>query len=83
MTTGSGLLCFGRAERYLGMLSLAIGDLDAAQHNLEIAMGGDAEGGSALWRNENRLWLSRVRQAQGHSAEADAMLDAVASERQC
>ena len=33
-----------------------------------------------LWRNESRLWLSRARRAQGHAAEADAMLDAVAHE---
>ncbi len=80
VTTGSGLLCFGRAERYLGMLSLAMGDLPAAQQYLEVAMEGDAEGGSALWRNESRLWLSRVRRAQGHTAEANAMLEAVAHE---
>ena len=80
VTTGSGLLCFGRAERYLGMLSLVIGELDTAEDYLGTAMEGDAAGGSALWRNESRLWLSRVRRAQGHHAEADAMLDAVGHE---
>ncbi len=80
VTTGSGLLCFGRAERYLGMLSLTIGDLDAAEQYLGIAMEADAAGGSVLWRNESRLWMSRVRRAQGHAAEADAMLDVVARE---
>jgi len=80
VTTGSGLLCFGRAERYLGMLSLVIGDLDAAERYLGTAMEGDAAGGSVLWRNESRMWLSRVRRAQGHATEADAMLDAVTRE---
>lgn len=80
VTTGSGLLCFGRAERYLGMLSLVTGDLAGAEQYLGTAMEGDAAGGSVLWRNESRLWLSRVRRAQGHITEADAMLDAVARE---
>ncbi len=80
VTTGSGLLCFGRAERYLGMLSLVIGDLDAAEDYLGVAMEADAAGGSVLFRNESRLWLSRVRRAQGHVSEANAMLDVVAQE---
>ena len=80
ITTGSCLLCFGRAERYLGMLSLVIGDLDDAEQYLGVAIEADAAGGSVLWRNESRLWLSRVRRAQGHEVEADAMLDVVARE---
>ena len=80
VTTGSGLMCFGRAERYLGMLSLVIGDLDLAEQHLGTALEADAAGGSVLWRNESRLWLSRVRRAQGHIAEADAMLTAVGDE---
>ena len=77
VTTGSGLLCFGRAERYLGMLSYVLGELDVAEHDLSIALEGDDRGGSILWTNESRLWLSRVRRAQGHDAEADAMADVV------
>ena len=80
VTTGSGLMCFGRAERYLGMLSLVIGDLDLAEEQLGVALEADAAGGSVLWRNESRLWLSRVRRAQGHVAEADAMLAVVGDE---
>ncbi len=57
-----------------------IGDLEAAERYLGVAMEADAAGGSVLWRNESRLWLSRVRRAQGHTAEADAMLDVVAHE---
>ncbi|MCB0968607.1 MAG: AAA family ATPase, partial [Ilumatobacter sp.] len=80
VTTGSGLLCFGRAERYLGMLSFALGELDDAEQQLGVALEGDAAGGSVLWSNESRLWLSRVRRAQGHVAEADAMADVVRHE---
>lgn len=80
VTTGSGLMCFGRAERYLGMLSLVMGDLDAAERYLGIALEADDAGGSVLWRNESRLWLSRVRRAQGLAPEADAMLEAVVRE---
>jgi DNA-binding winged helix-turn-helix (wHTH) protein/tetratricopeptide (TPR) repeat protein len=80
VTTGSGLLCFGRAERYLGMLSFVMGHLDVAEEYLGTAMEADAAGDSVLWRNESRLWLSRVRRAQGHRDEADAMLDVVARE---
>lgn len=80
ITTGSGLVCFGRVERYLGMLSLTIGDLDRAEDELGTALEADAAGGSRLWSNESRLWLSRVRRAQGHEVEADAMLSVVQRE---
>ncbi len=80
VTTGSGLLCFGRAERYLGMLSYVLGELDAAEEFLGLALEGDDSGGSVLWANESRLWLSRVRRAQGHAAEADAMAEVVRHE---
>jgi hypothetical protein len=82
VTTGSGLLCFGRAERYLGMLSWALGELDTAEDHLGAALEGDADGGSVLWSNESRLWMSRVRRAQGHTAEADAMAEVVLHEAQ-
>ena len=55
-----------------------MGELDAAEEHLGSALEGDEAGGSVLWTNESRLWLSRVRRAQGHEAEADAMLDVVA-----
>ncbi|MCB0995348.1 MAG: hypothetical protein KDB21_09675, partial [Acidimicrobiales bacterium] len=80
VTTGSGLLCFGRGDRYLGMLSFVLGDYDAAEQHLGSALEGDAAGGSVLWTNESRLWLSRVRRAQGHATEADAMARVVATE---
>jgi DNA-binding winged helix-turn-helix (wHTH) protein/tetratricopeptide (TPR) repeat protein len=80
VVTGSGLLCFGRVERYLGMLSLTVGELDAAEEFLGIALEADSDGGSVLWSNESRLWLSRTRRAQGHHAEADAMLSVVAEQ---
>jgi DNA-binding winged helix-turn-helix (wHTH) protein/tetratricopeptide (TPR) repeat protein len=80
VTTGSGLLCFGSAERYLGMLSFAVGDLAEAEGQLGAALEADDSGGSVLWRNESRWWLARVRRAQGHVAEADAMLAVVARE---
>ena len=77
---GSGLLCFGRAERYLGMLSLTMGEFDTAEEYLGTALEADSDGGSLLWSNESRLWLSRTRRAQGHDAEADAMLTVVTQE---
>ncbi len=80
VVTGSGQLCFGRGDRYLGMLSYALGDLTAAEEQLGSALEGDAAGGSVLWANESRLWLSRVRRAQGHGAEADAMVRVVGHE---
>lgn len=80
VVTGSGLMCFGRADRYLGMLALVAGDLTAAEHHLGVALEGDAGGGSVLWANESRLWLARVRRAQGHPAEAEAMAAAVEAE---
>jgi tetratricopeptide (TPR) repeat protein len=80
VTTGSGLLSFGRADRYLGMLSLTMGELDAAEKHLGSALEADSLGGSVLWSNESRLWLSRARRAQGHAPEADAMLAVVAQQ---
>ena len=78
--TASGLVCFGQADRYLGMLAFALGELDEAESLLGSALEGDAAGRSALWVNESRLWLSRVRRAQGHATEADAMAEVVARE---
>ena len=80
ITTASGLVCFGRAERYLGMLSLVMGELETAEEYLGAALQGDAAGDSVLWTNESRLWMSRVRRAQGHGSEADAMLEVVERE---
>lgn len=80
VTTGSGLVCFGRADRYLGMLSFAIGDLTEAEAQLGTALEADDSGGSVLWRNESRLWLARVRRAQGHVDKADAILEVIARE---
>ena len=78
VVTGSGLLSFGRADRYLGMLSFVLGELERAEDELGSALEADSAGGSVLWANESRLWLSRVRRAQGHEVEADAMLEVVA-----
>jgi DNA-binding winged helix-turn-helix (wHTH) protein len=78
--TGSGQLCFGRVDRYLGMLSLTLGELEEAEQQLGAALEGDDAGGSVLWANESRLWLSRVRRAQGHDTESDAMARVVADE---
>ncbi|GAA1478705.1 hypothetical protein GCM10009623_31510 [Nocardioides aestuarii] len=80
VVTGSGQLCFGRVDRYLGMLSFTLGELALAERQLGEALEGDAAGGSVLWANESRWWLSRVRRAQGHEAEADAMARVVAGE---
>jgi hypothetical protein len=78
--TPPGLLCFGSAARYLGMLSATLGELDLAEEQLGESLVSDSASGSILWANESRLWLSRVRRAQGQTAEADAMLDVVAEQ---
>jgi DNA-binding winged helix-turn-helix (wHTH) protein/tetratricopeptide (TPR) repeat protein len=80
VVTGSGQLCFGRVDRYLGMLSYALGELGPAEQQLGAALEGDDAGRSVLWANESRLWLSRVRRAQGYTAEADVMARVVATE---
>ncbi len=77
---GAAQFCFGSTDRYLGMLSLVMGQLAEAEEQLAAALEADVAGGSALWSNESRLWLSRVRRAQGHTAEADAMADVVAEQ---
>ncbi len=41
-----------------GMLSLTLGDLDAAEEQLGLALEADSAGGSVLWSNESRLWLA-------------------------
>lgn len=80
VVTGSGQLCFGRVDRYLGMLSFTLGQLDRAERELGAALEGDAAGGSVLWANDSRLWLARVRRAQGALAEASMMAGAVRDE---
>jgi hypothetical protein len=46
------LLCFGRAERYLGMLSLVLGDLATAEEYLRVAL--EACAGSSAWASTER-----------------------------
>ncbi len=77
---GSGLHCFGWADRFLGTLSLQLGELDAAEDYLGRSLEADSAGGSSLYANESRLWLSRVRREQGYSAEANAMAEVVVRE---
>ena len=73
VTTGSGLLCFGRVDRYLGMLSFTVGELEARRAAARRRARGRRRGRIGAVANESRLWLSRVRRAQGHAAEAEAM----------
>ena len=80
VTMGSGLMSFGSADRYLGMLLLTMGDLDAAGECLTVALEADSASGSTLWANESRRWLSYVRRAQGQTTEAEALLEVVASQ---
>jgi len=57
-----------------------MGELERAEEFLGVALETDAAGGSPLRTNETRYWLSRVRRAQGHDLEADAMLEVVERE---
>ena len=62
------------------MLAVTTGDLEEAEGRLGRALEVDAAGESALWSNESRLWLAKVRRAQGHGAEAAAMFEVVAEQ---
>jgi tetratricopeptide (TPR) repeat protein len=77
VVSGAAQFCFGSADRYLGILSFLLGDLTAAEDHLGRALAADDASGSVLWSNESRLWLSRVRRAQDHADEAEAMREVV------
>ena len=67
-TYGLRMFLIRREQDRLGMVAPMIRHLMAAN---------PAE---ALWVNESRLWMSRVRRAQGHADEADAIAAVVAEQ---
>jgi len=78
IVTGHGSLCLGAADRYLGMLQFVLGDFDAAANHLRSAIEMDESNGGLLWAGHARMWLARVRSAQGLDDEARYLAGQVA-----
>lgn len=80
VVTGHGILCLGAVDRYLGMATLALGDVAGAETCFGSALEIDSRGGSVLWANHDRLWLARALRADGRTDEARAVAGVVAGE---
>jgi tetratricopeptide (TPR) repeat protein len=64
-----GIACTGSADRYLGMLSLATGDLDRAVGHLEAAMSSEKRLGSAPLLARSQLWAARALERRGAAGD--------------
>ncbi len=73
----SGVVCLGRADRYLGRLAAAEGDLDAAVARLAAAHQADDDDGLGLWAAwaaADEAAVRLRRRAPGDAARARALL---------
>lgn len=73
LVVGPGVLCLGAVDRYRGMLSLAAGDVDEAEHRLENAVGLDTRGGSELWAGHSSALLADVYDLRGRRDQAQQL----------
>jgi DNA-binding CsgD family transcriptional regulator/tetratricopeptide (TPR) repeat protein len=62
---GHGVACYGAADRYLGMLAAARGDLDLADRHFEAAMAFNRRMGAATWVARTAYEQARALLARG------------------
>jgi DNA-binding CsgD family transcriptional regulator len=67
---GHGVACYGAADRYLGMLATARGDLDAADAHFEAAMAINRRMGAATWVAHTAYEHARALLAAGQRDRA-------------
>ncbi len=83
LVTGHGIVSFGSADRYLGMLALVVGDPELAERHLQVATAADTANGALLWAAHDRRLLADARERQGHPEDAArlrAVVERVAKE---
>src|ERR671936_336741 len=67
---GHGVACYGAADRYLGMLAAADGDLDLAERHLAAALDVNRRMGARTWQAHTAFHLGRVLAAGGEDERA-------------
>jgi tetratricopeptide (TPR) repeat protein len=73
---GSGVICLGAVNRYLGMLAGSLGDRDAAVHLYEAALEQEEGCGASALATRTRSWYGRyLFHADGETPRARALLD--------
>jgi DNA-binding CsgD family transcriptional regulator len=75
---GEAVLCYGAADRFLGVLARITGDLDAAQRHLMVALALNGRFGAATWLAHTRFELARVLLERGDVGRAGALFDEAA-----
>jgi DNA-binding SARP family transcriptional activator len=75
--TGAG--GWGQVEHYLGMLELALGDVDVACERLERALRRAERLPAAIWAEHSRLELGRALIARDEAARAEPLLRVTAA----
>ena len=70
IVTGHGIVSFGSADRYLGMLALVLDDPELAERHLTVAAEADSSNGALLWAAHDRRLLADARERQGHPERA-------------
>jgi len=73
---GEAVVCYGPADRFLGVLACQTGDGDAALRHLETALALNERLGAATWLAHTRFELARLLLSRGDDLRARALLDA-------
>jgi tetratricopeptide (TPR) repeat protein len=78
VATGWGTVCIGSVDRYLGMLSAALGNLDGAEQSYRAALSLEDQIGAEPFAARTCLWLARLlsmRAGPGDEEEADGLVE--------
>jgi DNA-binding CsgD family transcriptional regulator len=79
---GEAVVCYGAADRFLGVLARITGDSAAAQRHLEAALALNGVFGAASWLAHTRFELARVLLERGDAQLGRALLDTAAGDAQ-
>jgi DNA-binding CsgD family transcriptional regulator/tetratricopeptide (TPR) repeat protein len=77
---GEAVMCYGAADRFLGVLACLMGDDDTALRHLEAALALNERLGAATWLAHTRFELARVLLERGDDERARALFDAAEAE---
>jgi len=70
ITIGVATMCYGSAQRHLGLLAETIQDWDAAEEHYEAALVANRRLGASLWLAHTEADFSRMLLRRGRSAES-------------
>jgi DNA-binding CsgD family transcriptional regulator len=70
MVVGYGVVCYGAADRYLGMLAAALGDWEVAETRFEAALDLNRRMGAPTWLAHTAYEYGRMLLARGRAEDA-------------